>query len=267
MPDLEANVKAIKRLTGYYISPEDLEAEWGWWRQHYDALIDELQTYASQWHNNQAVQKIENDRWRGITRTPGGTSPLWWPMHAQAGLTPEEIKQDPRPFNDLKNTVPKGPADDIRMLYLREILAGHGRIEGNDDFNGAPEIPEWIFWYMIIYWPRDKTNPNTIQLQILTCRITDTKVPGQNFIGAGSRPAWKTWDDPTSALAESYSSDEGDMFEQYHGITDGINRILLSHQQVTDAWEKPMEEQWESFERPRVLQREVVVGIQVNEGG
>ena len=120
---------------------------------------------------------------------------------------------------------------------------------------------------MIIYWPRDKTNPNTIQLQIITCRITDTKVPGKEFVGTAEQPEWRELEDPTSALAEENALDEGDMFAQYHGITDGNNRILLSHRQVTEPWEKPVEEQWETFERPRVIQREVMVAVQVVEGG
>ena len=61
--------------------------------------------------------------------------------------------------------------------------------------------------YMIAYWPRDETNPNTLELQILTCRITDAMGDlsvGREVVSGGVRSVG-----PRSAFSRGYCSRNG----------------------------------------------------------
>ena len=116
-------------------------------------------------------------------------------------------------------------------------------------FAGTKDIPLWVFYYMLLYWTRDPTNPNTFRLQPIVCRITDSKP------------------------LQSGPDVEEDHFKSWHGTTDGGSRCYLTHEsrndttanaEMVDSEEQP---RLVPLKQPTVVQRQTIVGTQLAEGG
>ena len=59
-------------MTGHYISREELDEKYGWWRDGFEALTLDMSQYASQWSMNENMRLEYEDTWRKINRTSFG---------------------------------------------------------------------------------------------------------------------------------------------------------------------------------------------------
>ena len=96
------------------------------------------------------------------------------------------------------------------MVFWEIILSG-SPLDSGIGFDGTADIPLWVFFYMLLYWTRDPTDPNTFRMQLIVCRITDCE-PLQ------SGPDVKE-----------------DHFQSWHGTTDGGSKFCFTHERRKDT--------------------------------